>query len=220
MKRLLLYCVALLTLLSQSSCGYNGMVQRDQTVKAQWGAVQSAYQRRADLIPNLVNTVKGAANFEKSTLEGVIEARAKATSVNISADQLTPENIQKFQAAQSQLSSGLGRLLAVSENYPQLKANENFQELQAQLEGTEKPHQCGPRQFQQLGERLQHVHPRSFPNNLFAGMFGFAPKGYFEADPSAKDAPKVDFGDTGGTPSGTSSAPPAAGDSPSLPTGK
>ena len=219
MKRLLLYCVALLTLLSQSSCGYNGMVQRDQTVKAQWGAVQSAYQRRADLIPNLVSTVKGAANFEKSTLEGVIEARAKATSVNISADQLTPENIQKFQAAQSQLSSGLGRLLAVSENYPQLKANENFQELQAQLEGTENRINVARDNFNNSVNDY-NTFTRSFPNNLFAGMFGFAPKGYFEADPSAKDAPKVDFGDTGGTPSGTSSAPPAAGDSPSLPTGK
>nr|GFB58423.1 hypothetical protein [Tanacetum cinerariifolium] len=137
MKRLLLYFAALVTLLSQSSCGYNGMVQRDQAVKGQWANVQSAYQRRADLIPNLVNTVKGAANFEKSTLEGVVEARAKATSVQLNADQLTPENIQKFQAAQSQLSAGLGRLLAVSENYPELKANANFQELQAQIEGTE-----------------------------------------------------------------------------------
>ncbi|RZL16227.1 MAG: LemA family protein, partial [Hymenobacter sp.] len=137
MKRLLLYFAAMVTLFSQSSCGYNGMVERDQAVKGQWANVQSAYQRRSDLIPNLVSTVKGAANFEKSTLEGVINARAKASSVQLNADQLTPENIEKFQAAQSQLSQGLGRLLAVSENYPELKANANFQELQAQIEGTE-----------------------------------------------------------------------------------
>ncbi|TDN39995.1 LemA family protein [Hymenobacter sp. UV11] len=204
MKRLLLYFVAMVTLLSQSSCGYNGMVQRDQAVKSQWANVQSAYQRRSDLIPNLVNTVKGAANFEKSTLEGVIEARAKATSVQLSADQLTPENLQKFQAAQSQLSSGLGRLLAVSENYPELKANANFQELQAQIEGTENRINVERNKFN--GDVNDYnTFTRSFPNNLFAGMFGFPPKGYFEADASAKDAPKVDFGDMGGgnTPAGS-----------------
>jgi len=207
MKRLLLYFAALVTLLSQTSCGYNGMVQRDQNVKAQWGAVQSAYQRRADLIPNLVSTVKGAANFEQSTLEGVVEARAKATSVNISADNLTPENIQKFQAAQGQLTSGLGRLLAVAENYPQLKANENFQELQAQIEGTENRINVARDNFNNSVNDY-NTFTRSFPNNLFAGMFGFAPKGYFEADASAKDAPKVDFGDMGNK--GTSSSAPAS----------
>ena len=197
MKRLLLYFAALVTLISQSSCGYNGMVQRDQTVKSQWANVQSAYQRRADLIPNLVNTVKGAANFEQSTLEGVVAARAKATSVNISADNLTPENIQKFQAAQGQLTQGLGRLLAVAENYPQLKANENFQELQAQIEGTENRINVSRDNFH-TSVNDYNTFTRSFPNNLFAGMFGFPPKGYFEADASAKDAPKVDFGDMGG----------------------
>ncbi|RZK28049.1 MAG: LemA family protein, partial [Hymenobacter sp.] len=202
MKRLLLYFAALATLLSQSSCGYNGMVQRDQAVKTQWGTVQSAYQRRADLIPNLVSTVKGAANFEKSTLEGVVEARAKATSVNISADNLTPENIQKFQAAQSQLSAGLGRLLAVSENYPQLRANDNFQELQAQIEGTENRINVARDNFNNSVNDY-NTFTRSFPNNLFAGMFGFQPKGYFEADASAKDAPKVDFGDMGGSSNGS-----------------
>jgi LemA protein len=124
MKRFLLYFAAVVTLLSQSSCGYNGMVQRDQAVKAQTGNVQSAYQRRSDLIPNLVNTVKGAAKQEQATLTGVIEARAKATSVQLNANDLTPENIEKFQAAQSQLSAGLGRLLAVSENYPELKGSD------------------------------------------------------------------------------------------------
>jgi hypothetical protein len=131
MKRFLLYFAGLALLLTQSSCGYNGMVQRDQAVKAQAGNVQSSYQRRNDLIGNLVNTVKGAAKFEQGTLTAVIEARAKATSVQLNPADLTPENIQKFQAAQSQVSAGLGRLLAVSENYPDLKANANFQELQA-----------------------------------------------------------------------------------------
>ena len=168
MKRLLLYFAGLLVLLTQSSCGYNGMVQRDQAVKSQWANVQSAYQRRSDLIPNLVNTVKGAANFEKSTLEGVIEARAKATSVQLNADQLTPENLQKFQAAQSQLSSGLGRLLAVSENYPELKANANFQELQAQIEGTENRINVERNKFN--GDVNDYnTFTRSFPNNLFGG---------------------------------------------------
>jgi LemA protein len=197
MKRLLLYFAAMVTLLSQSSCGYNGMVERDQAVKGQWANVQSAYQRRSDLIPNLVSTVKGAANFEKSTLEGVVNARAKATSVQLNADQLTPENIEKFQAAQSQLSQGLGRLLAVSENYPELKANANFQELQAQIEGTENRINVERNKFNGSVNDY-NTFTRSFPNNLFAGMFGFQPKGYFEADAGAKDAPKVDFGDMGG----------------------
>ncbi|MFD1467770.1 LemA family protein [Hymenobacter caeli] len=197
MKRLLLYFAGFVILLSQSSCGYNGMVTRDQEVKNKWANVQSAYQRRSDLIPNLVNTVKGAANFEKSTLEGVIEARAKATSVQLNADQLTPENLQKFQAAQSQLSSGLGRLLAVSENYPELKANANFQELQAQIEGTENRINVARNDFN-ASTTDYNTFTRSFPNNLFANMFGFKEKPYFEADAAAKEAPKVDFGDMGG----------------------
>ena len=192
MKRFLLYFAGLVILLSQSSCGYNGMVSRDQTVKAQWANVQSAYQRRADLIPNLVNTVKGAANFEKSTLEAVVQARANATGVNISADQLTPENLQKFQAAQSQLSSGLGRLLAVSENYPELKANANFQELQAQIEGTENRINVERNKFNTATNDYNGF-VKSFPNNLFAGMFGFAEKPYFEADPASQKAPTVQF---------------------------
>jgi len=192
MKRFLLYFAGLVILLSQSSCGYNGMVSRDQTVKAQWANVQSAYQRRADLIPNLVNTVKGAANFEKSTLEAVVQARANATGVNLSADQLTPENLQKFQAAQSQLSSGLGRLLAVSENYPELKANANFQELQAQIEGTENRINVERNKFNTVTNDYNGF-VKSFPNNLFAGMFGFAEKPYFEADAASQKAPTVQF---------------------------
>ncbi|MBC8083730.1 MAG: LemA family protein [Hymenobacter sp.] len=192
MKRFLLYFAGLVILLSQSSCGYNGMVSRDQTVKAQWANVQSSYQRRADLIPNLVNTVKGAANFEKSTLTDVINARAKATSVQLSAEQLTPENLQKFQAAQSQLSSGLGRLLAVSENYPELKANANFQELQSQIEGTENRINVERNKFNAATNDYNGF-TKSFPNNLFAGMFGFKEKPYFEADPASQKAPTVQF---------------------------
>ncbi|GAB2947174.1 LemA family protein [Hymenobacter coalescens] len=192
MKRFLLYFAALVVLLSQSSCGYNTMVELDQKVKAQWANVQNSYQRRSDLIPNLVNTVKGAANFEKSTLTQVIEARAKATSVQLSADQLTPENIKRFQEAQSQVSAGLGRLLAVSENYPDLKANANFQELQAQIEGTENRINVERQKFNDATNEY-NTYVRSFPNNLFAGMFGFQQKPYFEADASAQKAPTVNF---------------------------
>ena len=192
MKRFLLYFAGLALLLTQSSCGFNSMTEKDQAVKGQWANVQSAYQRRADLIPNLVNTVKGAAKQEQATLTSVMEARAKATSVNISADQLTPENIEKFQAAQSQLSSGLGRLLAVSENYPELKTNANFQELQAQIEGTENRINVERNKFNAVTNDY-NTFTRSFPNNLFAGMFGFQPKPYFEADPAASKAPTVQF---------------------------
>ncbi|WP_019946489.1 LemA family protein [Hymenobacter aerophilus] len=192
MKRFLLYFAGIVLMLSQSSCGYNSMVTKDQAVKGQWANVQSAYQRRSDLIPNLVNTVKGAANFEKSTLTEVIEARAKATSVQLNADQLTPENLQKFQAAQSQVGSGLGRLLAVSENYPELKANANFQELQAQIEGTENRINVERNKFNGLVNDY-NAYVKSFPNNLFAGLFGFAEKPYFEADAASQKAPTVQF---------------------------
>ncbi|WP_046246026.1 LemA family protein [Hymenobacter terrenus] len=192
MKRFLLYFAGLALLLTQSSCGYNGMVQRDQAVKSQWANVQSAYQRRADLIPNLVNTVKGNAKFEQGTLTSVIEARAKASSVQLNAEQLTPENIQKFQAAQSQLSQGLGRLLAVSESYPELKASDAFQALQAQIEGTENRINVERNKFNTITNDY-NTFTRSFPNNLFAGMFGFQPKPYFEADPAASKAPTVQF---------------------------
>ena len=192
MNRLLAYLLGFVVLLSQSSCGYNSMVEKDATVDAQWAKVQSAYQRRADLIPNLVNTVKGAANFEKSTLEAVISARARATSVQLSADQLTPENIAKFQAAQSQLSSGLGRLLAVAENYPELKANANFQGLQSQIEGTENRINVERNNFNDAVKDY-NVYIRSFPNNIFAGWFNFEKKGFFAADAGAQNAPKVEF---------------------------
>ncbi|MBO3271093.1 LemA family protein [Hymenobacter sp. NBH84] len=192
MKRLLVYFFGLVVLLSQSSCGYNSMVEKDQAVKTQWAQVQNSYQRRADLIPNLVNTVKGAANFEKSTLTDVINARAKATSVQVSADNLTPEKIKQFQEAQSQVSAGLGRLLAVSENYPDLKANANFQELQAQIEGTENRINVERNKFNTVTQDY-NTYIRSFPQNLFAGLFKFSEKPYFEADAASQKAPTVQF---------------------------
>ena len=192
MKRLLLYFFGLVVLLSQTSCGYNEMVNLDEGVKNQWANVQNSYQRRSDLIPNLVNTVKGAANFEKETLTQVIEARAKATSMQISPENLTPENIQKFQAAQGQLSGALSRLMATVEAYPQLRANQNFLELQAQLEGTENRISVERMKFNEAVKGY-NGYIRSFPRNIFAGWFGFQTKGYFEADPGAQRAPAVQF---------------------------
>ncbi|MBC8156058.1 MAG: LemA family protein [Bacteroidetes bacterium] len=177
---------------SLSGCGYNGLVEKDATVQEKWGQVQNQYQRRADLIPNLVRTVQGAANFEKSTLTAVIEARAGATGMKISADQLTPENIKKYQAAQDQLSGSLSRLLAVAESYPQLRATQNFSELQAQLEGTENRITVARNDFNTVVKDY-NVSVRSFPNNLTAGVFGFKAKGFFEASQAAQNAPTVQF---------------------------
>lgn len=192
MKRLFFYLIGFVILASQSSCGYNTMVQKDETVDSQWANVQNAYQRRADLVPNLVNTVKGAANFEKETLTQVIEARAKATSVNINPGDLTPENIQKFQAAQGELTGALSRLLVSVERYPELKANQNFLELQAQLEGTENRIAVERRKFNETVQDY-NSYIRSFPRNFIAGWFDFDKKGYFEADAGAQKAPTVQF---------------------------
>ncbi|WP_210489701.1 LemA family protein [Rufibacter aurantiacus] len=192
MKKLLLYLVGFVILASQSSCGYNEMVQKDEAVSSQWAQVQNSYQRRADLVPNLVNTVKGAANFEKETLTQVIEARAKATSIQLNADDLTPENLQKFQAAQSQLSGSLSRLMATAEAYPDLKANQNFLELQAQLEGTENRISVERQKFNGSVQDY-NTYIRAFPRNFFAGWFGFEKKGYFEAEAGAQKAPTVQF---------------------------
>lgn len=183
--------VVLLAVVYLSST-YNGLVNKDETVKNAWANVQTQYQRRADLIPNLVNTVKGAADFEKSTLTAVIEARAKATSVQLTADELTPENMQKFQQAQDQLSGTLSRLLVAVERYPELKANQNFLELQAQLEGTENRIAVSRNDFNSV-VRDYNQQVRSFPTTIFAGMFGFAPKGFFEASEAAQSAPSVQF---------------------------
>ena len=172
--------------------GYNGLVTQDENVKKAWNNVQSDYQRRTDLIPNLVNTVKGAANFEQETLTKLMEARAKATSVNVNADDLSPEKLAEFQAAQTQISSGIGRLLAVVENYPDLKANQNFRDLQAQLEGTENRIKVARNDFN-TAVQTYNTQARRFPTNLFAGMFGFKVKEGFKADPGSERAPTVTF---------------------------
>ncbi|MVT12342.1 LemA family protein [Chitinophaga tropicalis] len=194
-KSTVVIIVILAVILVFGGCGvskYNSIVQLEEGVKGKWGAVQSQYQRRSDLIPNLVATVKGAANFEKETLTQVIEARAKATQITVNPDDLTPEKVQQFQQAQGQLSAALGRLLAVSESYPELKANQNFLDLQAQIEGTENRITVARNDFN-TSVQGYNSSIRTFPNNIIAGFGGFAPKGYFEADQAAKDAPKVQF---------------------------
>jgi LemA protein len=172
--------------------GYNGLVKRDENVKNAWNNVNTEYQKRGDLVDNLVNTVKGAANFEKTTLTDLVNARAKATSVNLTADQLTPENIAKFQAAQGQLTGSLSKLLAVVENYPDLKATQNFQQLQGQLEGIENDIRNSRMNFNNTVNSF-NTKLRSFPMNMFGGMFGFKTKEGFKADEGAEKAPKVQF---------------------------
>jgi LemA protein len=189
----LIVILGAILLLGGCGCsGYNNMVKQDQDVKAKWGNVQSEYQRRSDLIPNLVNTVKGAANFEQETLTKVIEARAKATQTTIDPSNLTPENIAKFQQAQGELSSSLSRLLVTVEKYPELKANQNFMDLQKQLEGTENRIKVSRNDFNGSVQSYNTT-VRSFPNNIFANMFGFKEKGYFAADPGSEKSPTVDF---------------------------
>ncbi|MFT3945427.1 MAG: LemA family protein [Agriterribacter sp.] len=190
---ILIVVLGAILLLGGCGCsGYNKMVGLDQDVKGKWGNVQSEYQRRADLIPNLVNTVKGAANFEQETLTRVIEARAKATSVNIDAGDLTPEKLAQFQQAQGELSGALSRLLVTVEQYPDLKANQNFLNLQSQLEGTENRIKVSRNDFNTSVQQYNTV-VKSFPNALFAGMFGFKEKGYFAAEPGSDKAPEVKF---------------------------
>ena len=171
---------------------YNKMVRLDEAVKEGWSQVENVYQRRADLIPNLVATVKGYASFEKETLTQVIEARAKATSVNIDASKLNPETLAKFEQAQGELSSALSRLMVVVEKYPDLKANQNFLELQAQLEGTENRIAVERRKFNQVTKDY-NVYIRRFPAKVFANMYGFDQKPYFEAKEGAENAPEVKF---------------------------
>jgi len=189
----LLVVLGLFLILGVWGCnGYNGVIKQDESVKKAWNNVNTEYQKRGDLVDNLVNTVKGAANFEKETLTGLVEARAKATSVNFTADQLTPENIAKFQAAQGQMTGALSRLLAVVENYPDLKANQNFTKLQGQLEGIENDVRNSRKVFNDA-INTYNVKVRSFPMNLLAGMFGFSSKEGFKADEGAEKAPKVQF---------------------------
>lgn len=171
---------------------YNSLVAGDEQVAAAWSQVENVYQRRADLIPNLVATVKGYAEHESETLESVIAARSRATQVTVDPTDLDAEELAEFQAAQGELSSAIGRLLMITENYPDLKANQNFRDLQAQLEGTENRIATERMKFNETARKYNTM-VRSFPKNIIASMFGFEAKGYFEASEGASDAPKVEF---------------------------
>jgi LemA protein len=189
----LIVILAAILILGGCGCGsYNGLVQQDETVKNSWNKVQSDYQRRADLIPNLVNTVKGEANFERGTLTDVINARASATQVKVDPANLTPEKVQQFQAAQGQLSQSLGRLLAVAEAYPNLRANDAFRGLQAQLEGTENRIKTARNDFNDAVQTY-NTKVRAFPTNLFAGVMGFKQRQGFAAEAGSEKAPEVKF---------------------------
>lgn len=193
-KWIIIGAVVLVVILIYSSISgsYNKMVQKDEAVKGQWGNVENVYQRRSDLIPNLVSTVKGYADFEQKTLTDVIEARSKATQVKISPENLNKESFKQFQAAQGELSSTLSRLMMVSEQYPNLKANQNFLDLQAQLEGTENRIAVERKRFNDLSQEY-NAFIRSFPKNIWANLFGFEKKEYFEAAEGAEKAPEVKF---------------------------
>ena len=192
MKKLFSAILVVVAAMSLSSCSYNSMVKGDENIKSKWGEVQTQYQRRSDLIPNLVSTVKGEANFEKGTLTEVTNARARATSIQVDPTKLTPEAIQKYQEAQGQLSTALGRLLVASENYPTLRANDAFRGLQVQLEGTENRISVARRDFN-MAVQDYNSKIRSFPANITAKMFGFNEKGYFQSEAGSDKAPKVAF---------------------------
>ena len=192
MKSVKSIALAALAAASLSSCGYNTMVEKQEAVDAQWAQVENVYQRRADLIPNLVATVKGYASHESETLTAVVEARTKATSVNVDASSLNQEQLENFQKAQGELSSALGRLLAIQEAYPDLKANEYFRDLSAQLEGTENRIATERKKFNDTA-RDYNTFIKMFPNNLMAGIFSFESKPYFKADEGSDKAPKVEF---------------------------
>lgn len=192
MKTISKLIVALVACVSLNSCGYNTMTEKEEAVNKAWSNVENQYQRRSDLIPNLVNTVKGYAQHEQSTLTAVLEARSKATQITVNADDLTPEKLKEYQQAQGQVTSALGKLLAITEAYPDLKANENFKELQAQLEGTENRISVERRNFNEVvGDYNTYI--RKFPQNMVAGIFGFEKRAYFEAEAGSEKAPKVEF---------------------------
>tara|TARA_R110001592_G_scaffold10363_5_gene53963 strand:+ start:790 stop:1383 length:594 start_codon:yes stop_codon:yes gene_type:complete len=193
-KWIVLIVVALVVIIGYSTFkgSYNGMVQGEESISGAWAQVENQYQRRSDLIPNLVNTVKGYADFEQETLTGVIEARAKATSVSIDPGNLSPEAIAKFEQAQQGVSSSLSRLLVTVERYPDLKASTQFSQLQVQLEGTENRISVERRNFNNAVQGY-NTFIKTFPKNLIAGMFGFEQKGYFEANPGSDVAPEVTF---------------------------
>jgi LemA protein len=184
--------LVVLGIISWGTKTYNQMVTMQEGVTSQWGNVESQYQRRADLIPNFVNTVKGAATFEQETLTKVIEARAKATQVTIDPTKMTAENMQQFQAAQGELSSALSRLMVVVEQYPELKATQNYRDLQVTLEGTENRIAVERRKFNETAQ-VMNAYIRRFPQNIIAGMFSFTAKPYFESMEGAEKAPEVKF---------------------------
>lgn len=171
---------------------YNGLVEKQESVETAWSQVENVYQRRADLVPNLVNTVKGYAAHEKETLEAVLSARAKATQMTVNVEDLSEDNIKKYQEAQGELQQAMGRLMMITENYPALKANENFLSLQAQLEGTENRITVERQKFNDTA-KTYNTAVRKFPTNIIAGMFDFEKKGYFEAQEGAEKAPEVKF---------------------------
>jgi LemA protein len=194
MKKSTLFLILAATFqMLMTSCGYNDMVAKREGVDKQWANVQSAYQRRLDLIPNLVSTVKGEANFEQETLTKVVEARASATQMKLDVSKATPEQMMQWQQAQGQLGAALGRLISISENYPNLQANQGFRELRDQLEGTENRINTERNRFNEVVAEYNTL-IKSIPQNIYAGWFGFTPRTPFQADAAAAAAPKVDFG--------------------------
>ncbi len=192
-KTLLIILLVVAVVLGFMGCGkYNGFVQQDENVNAAWADVETQYQRRTDLVGQVVSTVKGAADFERSTLESVIEARSRATSIQLTADDLTEENLARFQAAQDQLGSSLGRLLATAEAYPQLQTTSQFRDLQVQIEGTENRIAVARKRFNDTATDY-NANIRTFPNNFFASIFGFDRRALFQSDPGASRAPVIDF---------------------------
>jgi LemA protein len=191
-KGILIFLIVLIVLVLWYMIRYNGLVAAEENVSKQWANVESQYQRRADLIPNLVATVKGYASHESETLESVVAARARATQVTVDAESLTPEKIREYQAAQGELSAALGRLLMITENYPDLKANQHFLELQAQLEGTENRIQVERSRYNEITGSFNTA-IRRFPKNIIASLSGFERKPYFEAEAESRKAPNVEF---------------------------
>lgn len=191
-KSTIILIVAIAAVAIWAISGYNGLVTMDEKVSGEWANVEAQYQRRADLIPNLVNTVKGYAKHEQETLEGVITARSQATQIKVNADDLTPEKLAEYQKAQGAITSALGKLLAITEKYPDLKANQQFSDLQAQLEGTENRINVARINFNQVAKEF-NTSIRRFPKNILAGMFSFDKRAYFEAEEGAEQAPKVEF---------------------------
>lgn len=191
-KKWMTATIAMVCMVLLNSCSYNKMVEKDEAVSTAWSNVETQYQRRADLIPNLVSTVKGYATHESSTLEAVVAARSKATQITVDPANLTAEKLAEYQKAQGAVSSALGKLLAVTENYPQLRANENFSELQAQLEGTENRINVARTNFNNAAKKFNTA-IRRFPKNILAGLFGFEKRAYFEAAEGSEQAPKVEF---------------------------